>query len=541
MLLILVARLALADACLDQCEAAFQSCAAVSAAGCSVAGGAAEKVAGKALGNVPGGSLLSKGIGAQAKAMCEEKLAPCRETQKACIAACPASGAAPAPQLLAAPTPLLVFGSVPKAAIWIDGKRAGTLPADAGEPYTSPPLTPGTHTIRVATADGASWSSEVEVVSGEINSVEVGPLHTEDERALAAALALEASGQPEEAIVALSQLSSSTGSDAVRGQADAEANRIAEGLAQAARQAAETLESDAALAWRAIPGLAHDRSAQRAAAVAWLARYEGTAPTPQARALVDEIDQLTELHIGPALATIDAYAAGPRRDITARSKAGLAIADARPAARNHGLTTTLEHRAEAAEVWVPAAARAHRYSLWRAEQRRKATGRTALILTSLGTATALPFYTEGTDLHGLGQATLAVNAAAGVGLLAVTERRHSTLQRVYGPAYPDTGWMPGAAVPLFTIGALQLTTFSLMKQNYASWANEYSCFGDCGSVATQVSDAEADYWDSARILNQVAINGWINLGLGALALGLHSFDNPLGNAHLSTSGLSWSF
>ncbi len=543
MLFSLLIQVALASPCVDQCVVAYESCAALSAAGCSVAGSATEKLAGRALGNVPGGALLSRGIGAQAQSVCEEKLAPCRATQHACIEQCPADGST-IPQIMEMPSPLLIFGSVPKAGIWIDGKRAGTMPASANEPYTSPPLLPGTHTVRVATADGASWEGEVEVVSGEINSLEVGPIETDDERRFAAALVLEAGGELGAAQAELNELAASRASDDIRAKAAAASHRIEALLAAAALQADQDREEAAAYAWGTVLLYGKDPPVQLAAAEAWLVKHEGTAHTADAHARIAEIDQLIESTLGPALHSLINYEANGQHSHAARVLVSQTVLKLQPAAQKHGLERYLEAQVVKAGVWVPPDARSTRRKLWRAEQRRSHTGRGTLVATSICAAAALPIFNIAPDsLYGVGVATVGLGAAAGAGIVATTEIRHRKLEQVYGPGDPNADRMPSALFPLLTLGAVQLTFFQSIRDDVSTKEDYDACeySPNCGSVQEQIEADQAADRAHARMANLNAAGGWINIALGAAALGIHFAGRPIQGAHLSATGLTWSF
>lgn len=534
---------ALAGPCADTCQAQYDSCAALSAAGCELAGKGAEKLAGRALGGVPGGGLMAGFAGSQAKSICEEKLAPCNTALAQCLEVCPAEAATSSgvAQVVAAPAPLLVFGQAAGASIWIDGMRAGTLPSSSADPYTSPPLLPGTHTVRVVDAAGSSWETEVTVATGVINSVEVGALRSEDERGFAAAVLLEQQGQAEAALAVFTAMAVSTTDPALAAEARSAAARITAArdaaIEAAARQNANAAKED----WKHVLNQSDDRWAQRSAAVDWLTRYGDDENQRIATDLIAETDALIATHLTPALDRFEAFElAGAHAE---RVRASQAARKALKPARAHGLEPYLESRAVESGVWVPADARGDKRALWRAEQQRSSTGRGWLIAGSVVTAIALPAsYQAGADLQGARALLVGANVALGAGLLATVETRHARLHGVYRGAMPSTGRLPSAAAPLLTVGALELAVFQGLKANEASSSWDSTCFGDCPSVAEQIEERRDEDWAAAQALNMVAISGWLNVGLGLAAVGLHhGAGRAAGRVHLSPTGLTGSF
>jgi hypothetical protein len=556
MLFWILTQVALASPCADLCEQKYTSCASVSAAGCGVAGAAAEKAAGKALGGLPGGAFLSKSVGAKAKSICAEKLAPCNDAKTQCLAACSeATGPAGLPAVparavaspAATPAPLLIFGDASGASIWIDGMRAGVLPRSSTEPYTSPPLLPGPHTVRVEDAQGASWEKRVTISVGVINSVEVGALRSEQDRQLAAAVLLDEQGKDADALVAFSSLAElGTDPEVVR-QARAAVDRLvaareAEALDRSQRHA-RAAENE----WKRVLVLSSDRWAQRARAATWLDRYPDTEHASEATQLIQEIDALVDAHLAGALASIRKYEyefeAEPGHED--RVRASQAVLRAQGPAEENGLGPYLERRATESGVWVDAEDRRTRYTLWRAEQRRSHTGRSWLIFASFGTAAAAPMLSGSTDAEDLREIQLALvgaNMAAGAGMIAIVESRHARLNSIYGKSMPTTGRMPGVAAPLITIGTLQLATFQFLKVQNQTSSSYLDCYGsDCPTIDDWMDEQEDDDWETARELNLIGLNGWLNVALGVATIGLHHGGRFAGRVHLSPTGLHGTF
>jgi hypothetical protein len=556
MLIWLLTQVALGGPCADSCERQYESCASVSAAGCGIAGAAAEKATEKALGSIPGGALLSRGVGARAKAICEEKLAPCNNAKAVCLAACSeGTAASPAPagsqsSAVGTPAPLLVFGEAGGASIWIDGMRAGVLPSSANEPYTSPPLLPGPHAVRVEDAQGRSWKKSITVTTGVINSVQVGALLSKGERRYAAALLIEKTGSRADALVAFAEVAASATDPKLADRALAAVDRIEASLEATRQESAQRHADVAENEWKQVLNLSADRWAQRNAAVSWLTLYDDTAHKEEATRLIAEIDGLIETHLATALSRIKHYETAVRPVYADRVEASRAVLKARNPARDAGLGRYLDRRVVESGVWADADARSSRYSLWRAEQKLHHTGRGWLIFASFSTAATLPFFVEAWDpesLRGLQLAVMGANVAAGAGLVATVETRHARMVGIYGSSFPKSGRLPGAGAPLITIGVLQLALFQKIKTAETEYYKGFqgSCDGEDCPTTEEWLDAIQDEdweWEWARALNIVGLSGWLNVSMGVAALGLH-YGGALGKGqvHLSPNGLRGTF
>ena len=217
-----VSRPALAN-CIEACQTEFATCKEVAGAGCATLGGLAERGASQLLGGLPGGSLLSGAAGKMTAKACEEKIAPCNAALAACQELCSQnvgsgvgqqviSGAAvmpiaAAPAAMNIPVPLAVYSSVPRAVVYVDGRRAGRTPSDKEDSLNTTPLLPGQYAIRVESGS-RFWEGTVEIVAGAINSVEAKTLKTEAGWVLYQAEALERNRQASAAVMVLREVES---------------------------------------------------------------------------------------------------------------------------------------------------------------------------------------------------------------------------------------------------------------------------------------------------------------------------------------------
>ena len=174
-----------ADPCQDRCQASYQSCAAVEAAGCELGsdlvGAAASDLAEQA---IPGFGALFGGFAKQvSKETCQQQLVPCEQIRDTCLAECTSHAPAPAPGSAAAPTApppppvqyatFRVFSDHPRTIVYINGQRMGATPEDPLEPFVTPELRVGKYWVRMVTADGRwEWEGAKDVEEGNINAVE---------------------------------------------------------------------------------------------------------------------------------------------------------------------------------------------------------------------------------------------------------------------------------------------------------------------------------------------------------------------------------
>ncbi len=201
-----------AQSCEATCKAQFDSCSALAGPGCNLAGEAAGRATDRLLGGVPGGALISAAAKQTAQAACEEKLAPCRTKQVACLQACTGptpQGTAPVAAGGSALATLLVYASEPGAVIYVDQQRAGVMGSDLNNPVSTPPLLAGNHTVRVAVGKGASeryWEGPVSLKVGTMNTIEVSNLRTQSGWQLLHASQLDQAGDSDRAIVEYARL-----------------------------------------------------------------------------------------------------------------------------------------------------------------------------------------------------------------------------------------------------------------------------------------------------------------------------------------------
>jgi hypothetical protein len=552
MLMLLTVGLALAsDPCVDQCTASYDSCANLAAAGCGVAGKATERVAGKALGSVPLGGLLAKGAGASAKAVCEEKLAPCREKQATCVEACgtgePPAGVTPGVGAMAMPSPLLIFGTEAGAQVWIDGQRAGVLPASASEPYASPPLTPGAHTVRVQAGGGRSWEKVVMVVSGGINSVEVGAMLSDDRRRLVALLVLGERGELAEAIEGLVLLGGGTADADLRVEAEAARARFTEalaGLEAAARAETEAArvaeEATAERRWAYVLSLQSDRFDQRRAAEDWLGDHADQPQAAEARELVDEIDGLVAAELATEMAALSAYSmgSGRRKRLEAGRMAGAAYSRVEP----EGLERFVVRAAADAGVWAPSSDGGSLRGVYKAEQRRRQNGFWLLYgsyavvgLGSFWTSELAWELREPSQVVPLTVAMTGLTTALGTGVLMSSEPRHAFVRKLYGPALPAAGSMPAAGATLISIGAGQ----AIMGGVWSAIGDERH---DCTGYYS-MSCEEREEWLAAdsTAASVLIASGGINVALGLTAAVLHRREAKLHALRFNGTGVSGGF
>jgi hypothetical protein len=525
---------AASPACVQACQDAHAYCAQTYAAGCDAMGNLAGQAADKALQNVPGGALFSGLLSQSTQTACEQKLAPCNTTRISCLQACEQTGAAqPTAQAQAAaagPTPVLIYADTPGAQVFIDGKRAGSIPQEEGEPYTSPPLTVGAHRVRVATRDGRRyWEGEAALVSWQINSVEA-QLLAEDEWTLAGLLAVEPGVGMEEIVPRYEQLAAAATTPEVRRSAGAKAKdlraRIAEAKAEAARQRTQS----AGELYSIIQSSGVNLSQKEERCEAYLRAYEGEADTEAVRKVLAELTALK----GEALKGLEkrtqAFSKLDKDSLTWRAKREeIAIygAEVYSDVEDKGLSPYADQLLTGSGAWVPPASRDTVEKLWSSEGERAEKRRNRLFAVSLITTLVQPIAVLADGDPSVNTAISVLNVGAGGGMVIGTMAKRSDLRGRYGDAYPSEGRVPHAGGPLYLAAGLQLGTSVVLN----------------GILDQQADDpyGSDDWVDEQRSQVQtIQLSGFANLGLGVAASLLRRTDAAEG-AQISANSVMWRF
>ncbi len=525
---------AASPACVQACQDAHAYCAQTYAAGCDAMGNLAGQAADKALQNVPGGALFSGLLSQSTQAACEQKLAPCNTTRISCLQACEQTTAYPpatvATAAAAGPTPVLIYADTPGAQVFIDGKRAGSIPQDEGEPYTSPPLTVGAHRVRVATRDGRRyWEGEAALVSGQINSVEA-KLLGEDEWAYSALFVLESTQDPQVMIGRYEELGGKATDGTIRQAAQSRAKDLRARVAEAKAEAARQRTRSAGELFSSIQSSGTDLVQKERRCEAYLSSYAGEADTEAVRKVLDELTALK----GEALKGLEkrtqAFSKLDKDSLTWRAKREeIAIygAEVYSDVADKGLSPYADQLLTRSGAWVPPASRDTVEKLWSSEGERAEKRRNRLFAVSLITTLIQPIALLADGDPSVTTAISVLNVGAGGGMVIGTMAKRSDLRGRYGDAYPSEGRVPHAGGPLYLAAGLQLGTSVIFN----------------GLLDQQADDpyGSDDWVDEQRSQVQtIQLSGFANLGLGVAASLLRRTDAAEG-AQISANSVMWRF